>query len=98
MVCVLSCSFVACNDPLKDDTSPFEYTLNSGGESWTLSGIGFCKDSVVEIPAKRADGKPVTEIGNRAFKDCIGIKSVSFPDSILKLVSAHFMDAQIYSM
>ena len=45
--------------------------------------------SRIEIPATYK-GKPVTEIGNRAFYDCYNLTSVVIPDSVTSIGSSAF--------
>ncbi len=45
----------------------------------------------VVIPSE-IDGKPVTSIGKRAFKDCTGLTSVTIPDSVTSIGDDAFSD------
>ena len=44
------------------------YKLNDDGESYTVLGLGECTDTNIIIPATY-EGKPVTTIGNQAFRN-----------------------------
>ena len=61
-----------------------QYTLNNDGESYSVTGIGSCTDSVIVI-AKEYNNKPVTEIGERAFYNCDALMSVEIPDSVTSI-------------
>ena len=43
-----------------------EYSLNSDGNGYTVTGIGTCTDTEIVIPSKH-NSKPVTSIGESAF-------------------------------
>ena len=58
-----------------------EYALNGDGNSYTVKGIGTSTDADVIIPAIYND-KPVTSIGNSAFRYCDGLKSVTIPEGV----------------
>ena len=58
-----------------------EYTLRSDGTSYSVSGIGTCTDTDLNIPSMY-EGLPVTNIGYRAFKECTSLTSVTIPDSV----------------
>ena len=54
-----------------------EFTLNADGKSYTVTGIGTCKDTDIIIPEMHG-GLPVTAVGNSAFKGCTSLESVTF--------------------
>jgi hypothetical protein len=58
-----------------------DYTLYYDGNSYSVSGIGTCKDTNLIIPSM-FNGKPVTSIGDYAFQNCKSLTSVVIPDSI----------------
>ena len=63
-------------------TTPLSFAENSDG-TYSVSG---CDESVtkVEIPSSFL-GKPVTAIGDYAFRDCVPLQSVTIPNSIEKI-------------
>ena len=69
-----------------EDTSEYSkglaYTLN--GTSYTVSGIGDCTDVDIVIP-NVVEGILVTSIGDKAFKDCRNITSVTIPDNVTSI-------------
>ena len=66
-----------------------EYSLNSDGNGYTVTGIGTCTDKELIIPSEY-NAKPVTSIGERAFYDCRGLTSVTIPDSVTSIGSYAF--------
>jgi hypothetical protein len=58
------------------------YTLNSDGESYSVTGIGTCTDTDLIIP-ETYEGKPVTEIASHAFDECWRLESISIPSSVV---------------
>lgn len=72
------------SDP-SDDTAHaslgLAYKINPDRKSCTIMGLGSCKKSKINIPAKM-NGYPVTAIGDEAFRYCESLTSVSIPDSV----------------
>lgn len=60
-----------------------EFVLNSDQQSYSVTGIGECRDVNLVIPSEY-QGLPVTEIASAAFKYTNGLKieSVIIPDSV----------------
>ena len=61
-----------------------KFILFSSGTSYGVSGIGSCADSDIIIPAKYK-GKPVTSIGEYAFRGCSGLTSITIPDGVTSI-------------
>lgn len=91
---VLSFVFVAC-DKKKDEpvppqnTSPsegLEYSFDKYGShyGYVVTDIGSCTDNNVIIPSEYKS-RTVKSIGDNAFKDCIGITSITIPDSVTSI-------------
>lgn len=65
------------------------YTLNSDGQSYSVSGVESYKGSDLVIPSTYS-GLPVTSISNSAFYNCYHLKSVTIPKSVTKIGSWAF--------
>ena len=61
-----------------------EYSLNSDGNGYTVTGIGTCTDTELIIPSEY-NAKPVTSIGNAAFIGCTGLTSVTIGNSVTSI-------------
>ena len=61
-----------------------QYTLNSDGESYSVTGIGTWDKNAVTIPSTYNE-LPVTAIGASAFKNCNKITSINIPSSIVSI-------------
>ncbi len=72
-----------------------EYELNSDGQSYSVTGIGTCKDANIIIPSTY-ENKPVTSIGDEAFYDCDSLTSVVIGDSVTSIGAYAF--AYCYSL
>lgn len=70
-----------------------EYSLNANGKGYSVVGIGSCKDALIVIPEKY-NGKPVVEIGERAFEDCDIIEKVILSDSIIAIGERAFQNCR----
>ena len=68
-------------------TVGLEYVLDATGESYWITGIGTCADTVLDIPAEY-NGLPVSRIEKYAFKDCTQLTSITIPDGISVLEGA----------
>ena len=76
-----------CGDTIASEGLSF--SLNPDGESYSVMGIGTCKDSTVYIP-KTHNGKIVTAIGESAFSNQKSILGVVIPNSVIKIGSGAF--------
>lgn len=65
----------------KEASEKFEYTINSDGKSYSISGISTYRSSDVIIPSSHR-GLPITSIGGSAFSNCAWITSVTLPDCV----------------
>ena len=66
------------------------YSVNSDGETCTITGIGVCTDVDLVIPPT-IDGYRVTVIGNSAFMNCVNILSVTISEGITSIEKYAFM-------
>ncbi len=66
-----------------------EYSLNSDGNGYTVTGIGTCTDTELIIPSEY-NAKPVTSIGDNAFERCTGLTSVTIPYSVTSIGKSAF--------
>ena len=71
------------------ESAGLEYALNEDGKSYSVIGIGTCKDKDIIIPSKY-NGLPVTKIGEYAFGNCSSLKSVVIPDGLLSIGCSAF--------
>ena len=65
------------------------YRLNDDGQSYSVIGIGECKDINIVIPSTHA-GLPVTAIGSQAFRNCDSLTSVTIPNGVTSIGSSAF--------
>lgn len=77
------------------DNLPYEtqntliFTPNGDGTCY-LSCVGEINNPYVVIPEKSLTGDKVTNIGENAFKKCVGIKSITIPNSVTSIGSYAF--------
>lgn len=81
-------SLAACKNGANSGSKGLEFTADGENKTYTVSGIGQCKDKDVVIPATY-DGKPVTAIGKNAFRNG-SIKSVTIPGSVTAIGAGAF--------
>ncbi len=65
-------------------TEGLEYTLNSEGTAYAVTGIGSATDTAIVIAATY-EGLPVTSIGSSAFRVCASLTSITIPDSVTSI-------------
>ena len=56
------------------------YSLNDDGKSYTVTGIGYCKEENIVIDTY--NNLPVTHVDSHGFSDCSKIKSVTLSDCV----------------
>lgn len=61
-----------------------KYSMNLDNQSYSVVGIGTCKDADIIIPTTHHN-LPVTSIGVYAFKGCEGLTSIIIPDSVTSI-------------
>lgn len=85
-ICFCVFGFVACKPSYTINYSAIE----ENGEIVAYSVEGSTKSKVIEIPAEY-NGKPVTEIGEYAFKEgaflFVELEKITIPDSVTKIGS-----------
>ncbi len=92
-----TCDIDGCNqtDIITDIGSKLirslKYTLNTDGESYSVTGIGSYIDTHLVIP-ETYNNKPVTKIGDDAFEKCLQLTSVEIPNSITSIGLRAFID------
>lgn len=86
--CLSLCGCMNENNIPEDASSRLEYSENPDG-SYTVTGIGQCKDKNIVIPSAH-NGSPVTAISANAFATQQSIVSVVVPDSVKTIGKAVF--------
>ena len=61
-----------------------EYELDSDGQSYSVTGIGTCRDKDIVIPSEYM-GLPVSCIGQIAFLEADFIETIFIPDTVVQL-------------
>lgn len=71
-------------EPMEAFSEGLSFALTEAGDSYAVVGIGTCEDREIVIPATH-EGLPVTEIGERAFKQTYRVKSVVIPRGVTRI-------------
>ena len=61
-----------------------KYVLINDEREYEVARTGDCTDNDIVIPSEY-NSKPVTSIGDGAFRDCTGLTSVTIPDSVTSI-------------
>ena len=67
------------------------YSVNTDGETCTITGIGTCIDAEISIPTE-IDGYMVTNIGDDAFYNCYSLTSIEIPTSVTAIDTEAFLN------
>ena len=90
LIAILVASLTACDGGLDDSSEPIvyseglAYSVNTGGETCTITGIGTCIDAEISIP-EEIDGYTVTAIAPFAFYNNNGITTVLIPNGVTSI-------------
>lgn len=68
-----------------------KYAMNLDNQSYSVVGIGTCKDADIIIPTTHRN-LPVTSIGDCAFYGCTGLTSITIPNSVTSIGESAFED------
>ena len=71
------------------DGEQITYNLNFEGDSYTLARCTIFFQGAVNVPSEY-NGKPVTAIDGKAFKNCKAITSVTIPNSVTAIYGSAF--------
>jgi len=94
-----SFSMFGCSDSSAEPT--LIYTLSEDGTHYIVSGVsGKAKKlKKCEVPATYSDGVtealPVTEIGDKAFSECVYLYEITLPDGLQKIGDRAFVHCAI---
>jgi len=69
-----------------------EVVKNPGENTYTVTGIGTCKDTQIFIPRYYDDGI-ITAIGDRAFANCTNVEKIILPESITSIGNRAFYNS-----
>ena len=73
----------------KKESEGLKFELNKDGNSYSVKGIGTCRDTNIVIP-RTYNGKPVTAISTSAFLYNNSIVSVDIPEGVTSIGSSAF--------
>ena len=77
-----------CGKAKPQPTEGLEYKLNIDKQSYSVIGIGTATANKIIFPSEY-EGKPVTSIGNSAFRDS-GLTSITIPDGVTSIGNSAF--------
>ena len=83
-IAVAVCLFLLPQQAQAASESDLTFRLNSDGNSYTVTDCSAEASGELVIPATY-DGKPVTNIGYAAFRDCSSLTSVTIPGSVTNI-------------
>lgn len=84
---------VVVNGEVRLPSRGLEYELNEDMSSYTLTGLGACKDSDVVVP-RRYNGQPVVAVGDNAFEGA-QIDSINLYEDVIQIGSYAFKDSTV---
>ena len=67
---------------------------SNGNRTCSVTGIGSCSDTNINIPKISPDGETVVSIGEFAFSNCYNLTSVVIPDSVISIGDNAFMGCE----
>ena len=76
-------------DKIEEVSIGLTYTLSSDGTTYSVAGLGTCKDTDIVIPSMY-NGLPVTDIGWGAFYNRDNLTTVIIPDSVTSITNYAF--------
>ena len=68
----------------KEPSEGLVYELNADHKSYSVVSMGSCRDINVVVPSERL-GKPITKIGDSAFKDKDALKTLVLPEGVISI-------------
>ena len=71
------------------ESNGLKFELNDDGKSYSVMGIGTCKDKDIVLPSEY-NGKRVTFIEDGAFYGCISVTSIVIPESVTSIGGGAF--------
>lgn len=88
LVLVLACTLLLPRD-VKAAGEGLTFQINDGSDSYSVSDCDSSVAGTVTVPGTY-NGKPVTAIGENAFRGCSGITAITLPDSITSIGDSAF--------
>ncbi len=81
---------IICDDcGYKKTSEGLAYVYDKGTDSYIVTDIGSCVDNEIVIPGTY-DNKPVTSIGDSAFKYCGRLRSIEIPNGVTSIGDSAF--------